>query len=58
MGETKFPWVRWLRSTEGKDAANFDTLTRGPYLENRLWRAFMAGQEAGRKDALQETTNE
>jgi len=39
-------WMEWLKSSEGREASNFDSLTSSPYLENRLWRAFMAGRKA------------
>lgn len=41
----------WLASDEGKACANVATLRAGPeqaeFLSNRLWRAFMAGAQAG-----------
>ena len=36
-------WHKWLASPEGLRCVNFDGLTRGVYLENRLYNAFMAG---------------
>ncbi len=41
------PWGEWISSEEGVTCVDFETLRRGPYLSNRLWRAFMAGQKAG-----------
>lgn len=40
-------WDKWLESEEGKKVANPDTLGShaGPYLENRLRVAFMAGTQ-------------
>lgn len=45
-GET---WKEWLQTDEGKGCANAATLGQNaqPYLENRLWRAFVAGHAAG-----------
>lgn len=34
-------WVKWYSSEEGKQCRQ--GTTSGEYLENRLWRAFMAG---------------
>lgn len=38
---------------EGREMARLETLTRGPYLENRLKRAFMAGWNAAGSHAIQ-----
>jgi hypothetical protein len=44
----KGPWYDWLDSSEGQQATKQeDCLLRGNYLENRLWRAFIAGMKAG-----------
>lgn len=37
-------WEKWLESTEGKACSEF-LPTRRQYLENRLYRAFMAGRK-------------
>lgn len=42
-------WDEWATS-RGKGCLDFDTLTRGPYLENRLHRAFAAGWEAAKRE--------
>ena len=43
-------WVDWLASEDGQGCARFSTLQAAKYpsqyLENRLWRAFMAGVKA------------
>lgn len=43
-------WVDWLGSDEGIEASDPVTLRTTPrqqqFLENRLWRAFMAGAKA------------
>jgi hypothetical protein len=43
-------WSDWIESDDGKRCADVTTLphTDSSYLENRLWRAFHAGMEAGR----------
>lgn len=41
-------WDEWLASDEGQAARDANTLPHGSiYLENRLYRAFMAGAKAG-----------
>lgn len=48
-------WQAWLASDEGRALADpagltlFSTATPGPYLENRLARAWRAGMEAALK---------
>lgn len=41
-------WDAWLSSDEGKQCRAANTLAHNTnhYLENRLWRAFMAGAKA------------
>lgn len=43
-------WNQWLASKEGQRCADYRTLEgldgAAKYLENRLWRAFMAGARA------------
>jgi hypothetical protein len=55
MGETVSQravraWNEWKDSDEGKECLSVVTLNLAPpakrYLENRLWRAFMAGFDA------------
>jgi hypothetical protein len=43
----KEAFEQWLESVEGKRCADFGTLVPGPYLENRLWLAFMSGYNDG-----------
>jgi hypothetical protein len=47
-------WPEWIESDEGKRCADFDTLVRGDFLENRLWIAFRAGLIAGQKQPIPE----
>lgn len=48
-----FAWNVWSESEEGRECEEPTTLYAHPearqYLRNRLWRAFMAGADAGRK---------
>ena len=39
----KKAWDEYIYSEEGKKDSDFHTLTRGPYLENRLRIAFQRG---------------
>ena len=41
-------WSDWLTTDEGRQCMNGSS--HGPYLENRLWRAFMAGYDAKAKE--------
>lgn len=46
MNEQAKAWKDWLTSKEGQNCANSKTLPEqnaDVYLENRLWRAFVAG---------------
>lgn len=42
-------WHEWIQTDDAKGCANAATLGQNatPYLENRLWRAFVAGHAAG-----------
>jgi hypothetical protein len=40
-------WQKWLNSTEGQDCLLPGA--SGQYLENRLWKAFMAGTAVRRE---------
>jgi len=42
--EDAIAWTRWLESDEGRRCTWANA--SGQFLENRLWRAFMAGCEA------------
>ena len=41
---------QWFASEEGKSCCNVDSLDTqtDTYLRNRLWKAFIAGQDSGR----------
>lgn len=39
-------WITWLETKQAKICTQ--DYAKGPYLENRLWAAFMAGYEAAR----------
>lgn len=41
-------WIEWKRSPEGMEMCAGQA--SGVYLENRLWRAFMAGRETQRRE--------
>jgi hypothetical protein len=43
-------WRAWKASTDGLACCDLHTLTNGPYLENRLWRAFAAGWNAAQSE--------
>lgn len=37
-------WTKWINSEEGKSCSEGNAT--GVYLDNRLWRAFIAGRES------------
>lgn len=40
-------WDKWCESADGRKSLDYTALTAGPFLENRLNLAFMAGAAAG-----------
>lgn len=47
MNKQAQAWKDWLASHEGQNCA--DGTSAGSYLENRLWRAFMAGYSVAKE---------